>query len=1017
MSNIVTRFISLLLLFMAVAACGGGGGGSTADVTAPVISLVGSSQTTVFLDKTYIDAGATASDNVDGNITANIVTVNPVDTSVPGDYTVTYNVSDAAGNAAAQMVRTVSVIPDIVAPVISLVGPSPVSVLFGENYIDAGATASDNADGNITADIVTVNLVNTFALGDYTVTYNVSDAAGNAAVEVVRTVKVVLPVKVSGAVKAASGTMADSDVNDPQVSYASNDTRPTAQVVGNPVTIGGYVNTVGAGPSGPSQQVGDFRDHFKVSLQAGQIIYLSIADPDAGDLDLFLVDDVGFVKASSAGVTNIESLLVPESGTFYVVVQAYYDAGTSPFNASNYVLSIGQSVQSAATPSLDILSDFVIGEAIVKDRPIISKLNSGLSRPAISIANRARLTRFTAPPAHSGKKSAAAASQWDSRPEFLRQSVSLAKWRTLVEIKALRKRADIVYAEPNYIRHAVAIPNDPYYIHQWHYPLINLPQAWDLTTGTGSIVAVIDTGVLLAHPDLQGQLLSGYDFISNPANALDGDGIDNNPDDVGDQGFGGSSFHGTHVAGTIAAASANGVGVAGVAWNAMIMPLRVLGKLGGTDYDIQQAVLFAAGLPNDSGTIPAQKADVINLSLGGAGYSQAAQDVYNQARVQGVIVVAAAGNDNNSQLFYPASYHGVVSVSAVDSNKKRAPYSNYGSVVDIAAPGGDSVDANGDGFADGVLSTHASDASGSIQMNYSFLQGTSMASPHVAGVVALMKSVNSAITPIQFDSMLGAGQLTDDIGTVGRDDLFGHGLLNAYKAVIAAQNTAPADPVLVASPASISIGSFITNRVLELSNGGSGILTVSGIIDDAAWLQVMVTLVGEDGLGLYDVIIDRSGLADGTYTANITVTANTSTLVIPIIMEVDSLAVSADAGRQYILLIDALTEELKYHVAVDAVNGQYLYNFTGVLPGKYYIISGSNNNNDGFICDSGESCGVYLTLTQPIELDVQQDMSGLDFITGYVTNIVAQLRSTSILSPPYPRPVTTDKLVNARSRN
>ncbi len=166
MSNIVTRFISLLLLFMAVAACGGGGGGSTADVTAPVISLVGSSQTTVFLDKTYIDAGATASDNVDGNITANIVTVNPVDTSVPGDYTVTYNVSDAAGNAAAQMVRTVSVIPDIVAPVISLVGPSPVSVLFGENYIDAGATASDNADGNITADIVTVNLVNTFALGD-----------------------------------------------------------------------------------------------------------------------------------------------------------------------------------------------------------------------------------------------------------------------------------------------------------------------------------------------------------------------------------------------------------------------------------------------------------------------------------------------------------------------------------------------------------------------------------------------------------------------------------------------------------------------------------------------------------------------------------------------------------------------------------------------------------------------------------------------------------------------------------
>ena len=232
-----------------------------------------------------------------------------------------------------------------------------------------------------------------------------------------------------------------------------------------------------------------------------------------------------------------------------------------------------------------------------------------------------------------------------------------------------------------------------------------------MTTGANAIVAVIDTGVVLSHPDLQGQLVDGYDFIKDPAVAVDGDGIDPNPDDPGDRfdPSGSSSFHGTHVAGTVAAATNNAVGVAGVAFGAKVMPLRVCGRPrslmeGGCDiYDIEQAVLFAAGLANDSGTVPPRRADVINLSLGGDIGSPAEQAIFDQAGAAGVVIVAAAGNLEPGQSpypTYPAAYPGLIGVGAVDINKARAYYSNFGSWVSVVAPGGNTgQDVNGDGQA------------------------------------------------------------------------------------------------------------------------------------------------------------------------------------------------------------------------------------------------------------------------------------------------------------------------------
>ena len=188
-----------------------------------------------------------------------------------------------------------------------------------------------------------------------------------------------------------------------------------------------------------------------------------------------------------------------------------------------------------------------------------------------------------------------------------------------------------------------------------------------------------------------------------------------------------------------------------------------------------QAVLFAAGLGNDSGTLPAKRADIINLSLGGPSGSDYEQDIYNQVRDAGVIVVAAAGNSGNSSLNYPAAYSGVISVSSVTQAKTLAYYSSYGSTISVAAPGGDTRS----GSAGGVWSLMGDDLNFTpVQAgyyNYDSYQGTSMASPHMAGVVALMKSAYPALQPNDLDSLLACGLITEDLGLVGRDNSFGYG--------------------------------------------------------------------------------------------------------------------------------------------------------------------------------------------------------------------------------------------------
>ena len=726
-------------------------------------------------------------------------------------------------------------------------------------------------------------------------------------------------------------------------------------------------------------------DFYRLTVGAENVrVVLTMAkdDTNTNDLDLFLLDDSGnTLLASSEGEDQLtETVTTPGPGTYIVGVRAF--AGTSEYLLSAGTTSTSSSFDRETTPAG---AEFVAGELLVKYKQSASMQSLAAKHnmvPQSHVWNDAHLMKLTQPiralgtPANGAKKMNGPAHEKNE-----------ALGRTLEALRKLRKDPTVAYAEPNYIRRALAIPNDKFYPLQWHYPAINLPQAWDVATtrGQGTIVAVIDTGILSGHPDFAGQLIGGYDFISDADRAADGDGRDVDPEDEGDGNRPGeSSYHGTHVAGTVAAATNNTIGVAGVAWNTKIMALRALGKGGGTDVDIIESIKFAARLTNASGTVPPVKADVINMSLGGAGRSDTTQDVITAARAAGVIIVAAAGNDNSSQLFFPASYDGVISVSAVAYDLKRAPYSNFGTAIDIAAPGGDtSADLNGDKYSDGVLSLLKDDSSTPAVFNFVFYQGTSMACPHMAGVLALMRGVNSTITPAQVDSLISSGKITTDLGTAGRDNIFGHGLVDASKAVTEAGNLggggpAPTGSALSLSAASLNFDSFLDRLTVNVSNAGSGVLNISSITENEPWLAVAPT----NGIAPFqlNVTVNRAGLADGSYTGIISVVSDAaqgaSIQTIEVSMRVSSATGAGDVGTVFVLLINPATGNALDQQASTTRAAGYRFSITGIPAGTYDIFAGTDRDNDDFICDIEDACG---TLGRSITIPASGQITGLDF--------------------------------------
>ncbi len=364
----------------------------------------------------------------------------------------------------------------------------------------------------------------------------------------------------------------------------------------------------------------------------------------------------------------------------------------------------------------------------------------------------------------------------------------------------LAARGDVVSVEPDAMMEPLAIPTDSSWSQQWDMfdPAtgsygINLLPAWDITTGSSAItIGVIDTGYR-PHIDLAGRFTAGYDFINDALVANDGNGRDSDPSDPGDWvtsaesasgyfagcGASNSSWHGTHVAGTIGAVANNVTGlsgnVVGINQVSKIQPLRVLGKCGGYTSDIADAIRWAAGLTVTGVPTNPTPDRVVNISLGGTGACDSTtQSAITAAVNAGTVVVVAAGNSNaNAANFTPANCNGVVTVAATGSTGKRAYYSNYGTSVEIAAPGGDAQ------IGPTILSTLNAGAQGPGADSYANYQGTSMATPHVVGVVSLMLSAKPTLTPAQVTTMLQSTATKFPAGSTCTTSTCGAGIVNA----------------------------------------------------------------------------------------------------------------------------------------------------------------------------------------------------------------------------------------------
>lgn len=811
---------------------------------------------------------------------------------------------------------------------------------------------------------------------------------------------------VSGQIQILPESILDSDTNNPENGYAGNDSPFSPQFGSNPVTMGGYVALSGTGADGLVTDSGDEDDYVQVSASAGQSVSLIVADFETADLDLYLFDTNGEIVDFSADVGELEELTIPSSGEW--VLNAYaYDG------ASNYVLTLGEntSISRREVVPNELIVEYA-GEGVLKlresedlRRQATHKL--GLTETAGDLG-RERLVRRLNP----DDLSWLTPQLVEIRDKLAHDPALLARWETQMAAKALAKTKGVARATPNYRVKPAATPNDPQYSFQWHYPLIQLPTAWDLTTGDPSVItAVIDTGIIPNHPEFQGQLTGGYDFISDPSNSGDGNGLDADPTDEGqlidpDTGEpsnnpGAGSFHGTHVAGTIAAKANNNIGVAGVAYSAKLMPLRALSDEGGTTYDIIQAMRYAAGLPNDSGIVPAQTADVINLSLGGGSYISSEQDVINQIASRGTIIVAASGNAGASSVDYPAAYQNVIAVGATDVQGNVTSYSNRGSKLDVTAPGGDgSRDRNGDGYPDGVFSTLLVDGT----YGYGFMSGTSMATPHAAGVIALMRSVNPDLIQSDIEALLISGAITDDKGTTGWDSTYGYGQINAYKAVVAALDsigkTIELPAQLSTSNTSLNFGASVEDIQITLSNVGNGDLQITNVTSDASWLSATESQTDGAGLGVWNINVDRGLVTQGTYRGTITFASTANAVELSVLMRLDD-GTGGNVGRIYILLYDPITDTVADQAVADVDTG-YRYRFSAAPAGQYELWAGTDNDNDYFICDEGETCGSWRTISDPVTITIGQDLSNIDFSSDFNINLgtVTSAQSDSEIKAP-----------------
>jgi serine protease len=556
----------------------------------------------------------------------------------------------------------------------------------------------------------------------------------------------------------------------------------------------------------------------------------------------------------------------------------------------------------------------------------------------------------------------------------------------------LNAMPSLKYAEKNLLLDKTAFPSDEFFTFQWHYAAIDVPAAWDITQGDDSVVAaVIDTGILLDHPDLGSRVIGGADLIDDPGIANDGDGRDDDGNDDGDNSCGGGchSYHGTHCAGTMGADTDNGLMVSGIAWRGGLLAVRVLGQGGGTLNDIADGIEWSVGNSVDGVSNNSRPADVLNLSLGGGGESAVMNESIRSAIDAGAIVVVAAGNDDSDASgFTPANSPGAITVSALGYNfggtPTKASYSNFGNDVDVAAPGGEQrEDSDGDGNGDGVLST--------IGDFVGFSQGTSMAAPHVAGVAMLMKAQNPNLTQDQARDILKDTADAD----INCPDGCGAGQINAFAAVVAAGG----GDIEGLSAASVRVGAGVTTASIVVRNFGSSAVnadfTVGGADRDAVSISPSSASIPGGGKVSVTATIARADGADDVGQASVRATGGGDTAEARLDWTADKGAVVEVVTVGAVRLNDdggfsVVTDRL---VETNVIKG-FSYKLFNMDPGEYLIIALLDGNNDGDFDDPEDATGFYsATVSEDgnvctgngcnsLTLSAGDRFEGIDFLTA-----------------------------------
>lgn len=735
--------------------------------------------------------------------------------------------------------------------------------------------------------------------------------------------------------------------------------------------------------------------------------------------------------------------------------------GSSATETSSLAPNVERTViPSSGSASRVVASSFVPGEVIVKYRsepgPVtsLSALSlDGEEAPKLSLkrtklANGRYKFEIPKPEAPAGVQGLSAV--LSQKATWTQKTIEAVR-----EIRKLRENdSNIQYVYPNYLMKNLSnpvSPNDEIYNVQWGHQMVNLANAWGITTGQSQpvVVAVLDSG-WINHPDLPGRFY-GYDFISlsctaetrsdgtdtdpNSGCSRDGNVADEDPTDPGDDAMASvveytgraSSYHGAHVAGIIGARGNNSSGMAGVNWGVRLMPIRVTGLNGsGTIQDVMSGMQYAAGI---GAVVPPQVADVMNMSLGdpllderGDAALEAREDltsVVETIRARGIIIVAAAGNIsgemNFGTPFYPAAIEGVVGVCSITRFGKYAEsYSYRGPHCDIAAPGGD----GGIQLASTIHPFATSPGEPPLPAGYGALNGTSQAAPFVTGALSLMISAAREFgQPDDADLIVQALYDTArDLGDPGRDDRYGHGLLDVGRAVARAggQELPTSDNLLLSTSSITMIPAFVEGSTLVppadeadifVFGGLSGALSVSATTaSGGSWLSA--TVIGTDQIR---VRINREALENGEYSGSVrlvsgsrqatlnvttivddTVSAGASSEADALLGEIERLigeieelkANNIDVGTVYVMLVEKGSNEIKYMVETSFA-ADYRFLFAGVQKGNYTLHVGTNDNQSTRICDDGDICVAYPSLSSPEPLKIDPSTVITDISVSY----------------------------------